>query len=312
MTVDAANNTVVLTVSGTPTSVSYTKPGTGNTLRDLAGNSVATFAGHTVVATDALTTPNAPTLTLPAASDSGTLNNDLKTSNSTPTVHLVLSSPTTGDVVDVYSNGISVGTAVLTAANVTANSVDIVLSNLGSDGAKNLTATETNAASLVSLASNTLALTLDTTAPTLNTAAVNGTSLVLSFNEFGTGLASVAASASLAPGNFSVTRNGGIVVSVSAVSVDTVAQTVTVTGVNDAPVATGTLLAPVWEDAGAANPPNSGSYAEPGGATVSALFGVRLEFRMLGFTSQHAKERALETVHCVASTVGLVVVESMI
>ena len=229
VTVDAANNTVVLTVSGTPTSVSYTKPGTGNTLRDLAGNSVATFAGHTVVATDALTTPNAPTLTLPAASDSGTLNNDLKTSNSTPTVHLVLSSPTTGDVVDVYSNGISVGTAVLTAANVTANSVDIVLSNLGSDGAKNLTATETNAASLVSLASNTLALTLDTTAPTLNTAAVNGTSLVLSFNEFGTGLASVAASASLAPGNFSVTRNGGIVVSVSAVSVDTVAQTVTLT-----------------------------------------------------------------------------------
>ena len=227
--VDAANNTVVLTVTGTPTSVSYTKPGTGNTLRDLAGNAVATFASHTLVATDALTTPNAPTLTLPAASDSGTLSTDLKTSIRTPTVHVALSSPTAGDVVDVYSNGISVGTAVLTSTNVANLYVDIVLSNLGSDGVKNLTATETNAAPLVSTASNTLALTLDTTAPTLNTAAVNGTSLVLSLNEFGTGLASATASASLAAGNFSVTRNGGTSVTVSAVAVDSVAETITLT-----------------------------------------------------------------------------------
>ena len=52
---------------------------------------------------------------------------------------------------------------------------------------------------------------------------------------------------------------------------DTVA--ITVTPVNDAPTATNATLAAVNEDAGATNPPNSGSYTAPGGATVASLFG---------------------------------------
>ena len=237
VTVDAAINSVILTVSSTVTSVTYTKPGSGSTLRDLAGNEVATFTKSVTDISSDTTAPASPSIALSAASDSGPLNNDDKTNTGTPTVRVSLpgtgsgsttTGPVAGDTVEVFNNGVSVGTAILGTNDVSNKYVDITLASLGSDGTKSLTATETDAAGNVS-GTNTLSVILDTTSPTLNTASVNGASLVLSINELGSGLASAAQSPSLSSSNFTVTRNGATPVTVSSFAVDTTAQTVTLT-----------------------------------------------------------------------------------
>ena len=61
----------------------------------------------------------------------------------------------------LLSNGVSVGTATLTSANVTAGFVDITASTLGADGVKSLTATIRDNAGNTSEASTALSITLD-------------------------------------------------------------------------------------------------------------------------------------------------------
>ncbi|WP_295449369.1 cadherin-like domain-containing protein, partial [uncultured Thiodictyon sp.] len=61
------------------------------------------------------------------------------------------------------------------------------------------------------------------------------------------------------------TGTGGPLTATSTVAI-------TVDAVNDAPVAATSTLTAVNEDAGAANPPNSGGFAAPTGATVGSLF----------------------------------------
>src|SRR5690606_17121261 len=95
--------------------------------------------------------------------------------------------PVAGDTVRLSSGATLVGTAVLNASNISAGFVDITTTPLG-DGAKTLTATVTDVAGNVSVASGALAITIDRTppaTPTVNTQvtsdttpAITGTAIV--------------------------------------------------------------------------------------------------------------------------------------
>jgi len=237
VSVNTATNTIVLSVSGAAvTNLTYTKPASGTMLQDTAGNAVASFSKSNIVDTAAdITAPATPTLALKSdsgVSDTGISSTDGKTNNSTPVVRVSLpgttaagTAPVAGDIVYVYSDGLLVGQAILVSADVTNKYVDVTVVDLGVDGSKSLTATETDAASNVSAISAPLAVVLDKATPTLSTAAVNGATLTLYFDESGTGLANLVPAA----GSFSVMRNGSTADLVTNVVVDSVAQTVTLT-----------------------------------------------------------------------------------
>ncbi len=240
--VNTVNDTVTLTlasaVAGTDSvTVSYTAGATRT--QDLAGNAAADLVNLAVANATPVpdtTAPAAPSLALLAASDSGASSSDRVTSDATPTVRVGLNgagatAPVAGDVVQLYSGATHVGTAALSAGDIAAGYADITTSPLGADGAKSLTATVTDAASNVSGASSALAVMLDTTAPMLSSASVNGATLVLTYGE-------PLGGATPAAGDFALTVNGAPVAP-SAVTLDTSAMTVTLTlpaavGVGDA------------------------------------------------------------------------------
>jgi len=189
-----------------------------------------------------------PTLTLNADTDPGP--NDSFT-NATPTVRVTLngtgSEPLAGDTVKIYLGGSTlVGSATLTSTNISNGYVDITTSNLGADGAKSLTAVVADTGSTATATSSALALTVDTTAPVLTSAAVNGSTLVLSYTESGSGMYGVAPSLS----DFTV-KDGGATVSVSAVSIDATAKTVTLT--LSSPVKNGDTVTVSYANTGAHN-----------------------------------------------------------
>ncbi len=115
------------------------------------------------------TAPAAPTLALVAGSDSGTAGDGI-TSDGTPTVRVTLAgtgatAPVAGDTVKLYVGSTQVGSAVLSASDITAGYVDVTATSLGADGAKTLTATVTDASGNASVLSGGLAITVDSTAP---------------------------------------------------------------------------------------------------------------------------------------------------
>src|SRR6185369_2018091 len=172
----------------------------------------------------------APTVDLVAASDSGTSSTDDKTNVVTPTIRVAINTGVSftaavaGDTVKLFDGATQVGTAILSAANITAGFVDITSSTLTA-GSHSLTATVTDAATNVSAASAALAVTIDTTAPLLASATVNAATVVLTYTEAGVGMAGLTPAA----GDFAVTKNGATPVAVSSVVVDTVARTLTLT-----------------------------------------------------------------------------------
>jgi uncharacterized repeat protein (TIGR02059 family) len=231
--VDTTAKTVTLTLASAVTNadavtVSYTA-GT-NKVQDIAGNTAANLLGQTATNNSSDTTaPAVPTVALTSGSDSGTSNSDAKTNVTTPTIRVTLNgtgatAPVAGDVVKLYDGATQVGTATLTGTDITNGYVDVT-SSARTAGSLSFTATVTDAANNTSSASNAVAVTLDTTAPSLNTAAVNGSTLVLTYTEAGVGIASTTPAAS----DFTVTKNGTTNVSVSSVAVDTTAKTVTLT-----------------------------------------------------------------------------------
>jgi uncharacterized repeat protein (TIGR02059 family) len=225
--VDTATKTVTLTLASTITNadsniqVAYTPPAS-NLLQDVAGNTAVAFSGQTVTNNSPDTTPpSAPGLALTTASDTGTSNSDNLTNAYIPTLKVSLNgtgvyAPVAGDVAQVYEGSTLVGTATLAATDISNGYVNVTSAAL-TESSHSLTATLTDAAGNTSNASSALAFTVDTTAPVFASAAVNGSSLVLSYTEASSGLASTVPAAS----SFTVSKNGGTAVTVSSVAVDT-------------------------------------------------------------------------------------------
>ena len=137
---------------------------------DAAGN--ASESGRLEFALDT-TAPAAPSLQLLASSDSGRFDSDGITNVSVPTLRVSLAgsgatAAVAGDVIKVFLGGSNqVGTATLTADDISAGYVEIATSSLGADGVKSLTATLTDGAGHTSAASAALSLTLDSIAKQL-------------------------------------------------------------------------------------------------------------------------------------------------
>jgi hypothetical protein len=135
---------------------------------DRAGNE-GTPGGALTVTVDT-TKLGAPTAApdLVTDSDTGSSTTDNITNASTPTVSVSLAGTGAGegDRIQVLVDGAVVGTPVtLVAADVTAESVDVVLNALGADGTKQITARAIDRAGNVGDAGPALAVTLDRVAP---------------------------------------------------------------------------------------------------------------------------------------------------
>ncbi len=136
------------------------------------------------------TLPAAPSVTLTAASDSGTPGDNI-TNDTTPTVRVALNgtgatAPVAGDVVRLTVAGTLVGTATLSAGDIGADFVDITTSALAA-GSRTIAATVTDVAGNTSTAGN-LTLTIDTAAPgapvpTLTVASNSGSTADLVTND---------------------------------------------------------------------------------------------------------------------------------
>ena len=100
-------------------------------------------------------------LTLAGTSDSGTAGDDI-TNVTTPAI---TGSGTVGNVVTLYDGTVDVGTGTVTAGGTWS-----ITTSLLAPGVQNFTATETDVAANVSVASGPLAVTIDTTAPAAPTA----------------------------------------------------------------------------------------------------------------------------------------------
>ena len=135
------------------------------------------------------TAPAAPTISN-VTDDAGTVTGPVAssgaTNDTTPTVTVALNgtgaaAPVEGDTVTLRVGGTAVGTATLTATNISAGNVTIAPSAaLSGDGSKSLTVTITDGAGNVSAASGAYTITLDTTpptAPTIGTVADNAGSV---------------------------------------------------------------------------------------------------------------------------------------
>jgi hypothetical protein len=144
---------------------------------DLAGNQIVPDVDQIFTIADT-TAPAAPTIEVLYVSETGVSPVDGISSDATPTVRVRLNgtdntAPIAGDKVTLLSDSVSVGTATLSAANITLGSVDITATTLGADGIKSLTATIADQATTpnTSAASTPLSYTLDTTAPTASVTA---------------------------------------------------------------------------------------------------------------------------------------------
>ena len=165
--------TVTATKSGsTNVTCSYVIPATGcdlGTLSDGTWSISATDTHPTAGASAASSTlsvtvdtsrPTAPTdVDLLASSDTGALNTDNNTNDTTPTISA--SGGTNGDTMTISATN---GTTTVSCTYVIGTATNCTLPTL-TDGAWNISATLTDAAGNVSLASSGLPITIDTTGP---------------------------------------------------------------------------------------------------------------------------------------------------
>ncbi len=195
VTVTWGATTRIVTATGTTWSAAFTIgeiPADGAaavTAVSQSATGVAGVLGTRNVTVDG-TQPAAPSVTLTAASDSGTLGDNI-TNDTTPTVRVALngtgaSAPVAGDVVRLTVGGTQVGTATLSAGNIGADFVDITTSALAA-GSRTIAATVTDLAGNASSAGN-LTLTIDTAAPgapvpTLTAASNSGSTADLITND---------------------------------------------------------------------------------------------------------------------------------
>ncbi len=182
--VHISNGYVDITTSALATG---TSPVIAATLTSIAGN---TSTAANLQLTIDTTAPAAPTVTLTAGSDSGTVGDGI-TNDPTPTVRVALNgaaatAPVAGDVVRLTVAGVQVGTATLTPADITADFVDVTTTTLTA-GSRTIDATVTDAAGNVS-ATGSLGLTISTAVPgtpvpTLTAASNSGSTADLITND---------------------------------------------------------------------------------------------------------------------------------
>ncbi len=150
---------------GQSVSLSYTPALTR--IEDQAGNDAAAISNMSVTNTTAdITPPTAPTLTL--AQDTGSSGSDNLTSNGQVNV----AGLETGASWEYSTNG---------GTNWTAGSGSSF--TLTGDGLKNVIARQSDTAGNTSAQSTALNFTLDTSAPQIQTATINGSTLILGYNE---------------------------------------------------------------------------------------------------------------------------------
>ena len=128
------------------------------TATDAAGNSSATSAALALTIDTAA--PGIPTLALATASDTGSSQNDRITSDTTPTI---TGTAEANSHVTLYQGSHVVGTTTTDANGLWS----ITLATALAEGSHSLIATATDAAGNTSAASAALALTIDTTAPSV-------------------------------------------------------------------------------------------------------------------------------------------------
>ena len=169
-TVDLGNTTTLTTILGTVTTATVSTIETATDAIAAAANLDQVVNAQAAVL-DTIT-PAAPTgITLLAASDSGVSGDNL-TNTTSPSVRVALnvaatdgSAAVAGNTVTVSHGGSAVGTAVLTAGNISSGYVDVALSGLTANAVNGLSATVTDAAAHASAASSTYNLTIDTALP---------------------------------------------------------------------------------------------------------------------------------------------------
>ena len=136
---------------------------------------ISTSEGANLHATAPLSAP-----ILLAASDSGASHSDHLTNATTPTVQVTLSNPLStavvhaGDTITLYDGATQVGSAVLTASDLTNTYVNITTTALV-EGTHTLTATDLPAGGTASAASSALVVTIDTTLATPTVALTHDT-----------------------------------------------------------------------------------------------------------------------------------------
>ncbi|WP_162059515.1 Ig-like domain-containing protein [Undibacterium sp. KW1] len=146
--------TIKSTSSGSDATLTLFSPGAANSLG--ANKNI-------VIDTTAPAAPSAPDMT--AGTDNGVSNTDNLTSSTTP---MFTGTAEAGSIVTLYDTD---GTTALGTATATGGSYSITSSTL-SAGGHTLTAKATDAAGNVSVVSTGLAVTIDTTAPTVNSVSV--------------------------------------------------------------------------------------------------------------------------------------------
>ncbi|MCW8164134.1 hypothetical protein D8B22_15980 [Verminephrobacter aporrectodeae subsp. tuberculatae] len=231
--VDAKAKTVTLTLdhtvaNGETVTVSYTKPGSGNVVQDMAGNDAANLNGeHVTNLTPDTTAPVFSSATVDHASLvlTYTERNALNGAALDGSAGFAVVSHTTGKSIPVTSASVDAKskTVTLTLDHAVADGEAVSVSytkpgsgNVVQDKAGN------DAADFRDQSVNNLT---DSTAPVFSSAMVNGTHLVLSYTERndldGTPLDGSA--------GFAVSGAAGTAIPVSSVSVDAAAKTVTLT-----------------------------------------------------------------------------------
>ena len=112
--------------------------------------------------------PNAPTIDVLASSDTGASDNDNISNDNTPTVSVDLSGTNAleGDTVTVYAGGFNVGSATLSASDISTGSLNITTSTIV--GTTSLYATVTDQAGNASTSSNSISFTADITDPAIS------------------------------------------------------------------------------------------------------------------------------------------------
>ncbi len=191
--------------------------------------------------------PAAPAaLDLVVGSDTGVSTTDNITSSATPSFTVTCE---TGSSVQLYTDNPAAGTATGSAVTCSGGTATLTAATLGS-GVHNITVRQTDVAGNQSVASGALSVTVDTTAPALNTHPLTGnTTLTLTFaenvyNSTGGNLATTdfavafasnggATSASIT-GITHTAPSGTVVLTLSYVGIITGTETITVTNVANA------------------------------------------------------------------------------
>ncbi len=186
--VSVSGSTATLTLaasvhSGDTVTVAYTQPGS-NRLRDPAGNDAASFGAQSVTNTTLGLNPDVPALTSPA--------NALTVGSATPTLAAQFTDTDTNDtgtltfrVCSDSGCGTVLGTfsSASGVANGAAGSAAVPGGTITADGTYYWQAKATDQAGLASAFSSSRSFVVDTTAPTVQTAVVGGTSLTLTYGE---------------------------------------------------------------------------------------------------------------------------------